>query len=72
MNIKKRIFNFICFFVILPITVIFTLAVGGEAIFGARSILDMLLGLGMAIIPWVWLILAYKYLLKIFDDKEIN
>ncbi|WPX99997.1 hypothetical protein Megpolyxen_01911 (plasmid) [Candidatus Megaera polyxenophila] len=72
MNIKKRIFNFICFFVILPIAVIFTLVVGGEAIFGARSILDMLLGLGMVIIPWIWLILAYRYLLKIFDDKEIN
>ena len=50
----------------------FTLAVGGEAIFRARSILDMLLGLGMVIIPWTWLILAYRYLLKIFDDKEIN
>ena len=70
MNIKKRIFNFICFFVILPIAVLFTLAVGGEAIFRARSILDMLLSLGMGIIPWVWLIMGYRYLIKIFDDKE--
>ena len=72
MNIKKRIFNFIYFFVILPIAVLFTLAVGGEAIFQTKSILDMLLGLGMITIPWIWLILAYRYLLKIFDDKEIN
>ena len=70
MNIKKRIFNFICFFVILPIAVMFTLVVGGESIFGTRSILDMLFGLSMVIIPWVWLIVAYRYLIKIFDDKE--
>ncbi len=69
MNIKKRIFNFICFFVILPIAVMFTLAVVGETILKG-SILEVLVFLGIGIIPWAWLIVAYRYLIKIFDDKE--
>ena len=69
MNIKKRIFNFICFFVILPIAVVFSLGVGGEIIFQTKSFLDMLSGLFMIIISWIWLLLAYRYLIKIFDNK---
>lgn len=74
MNIKKRIFNFICFFVILPISLVSTtgaiIGISVEVYFNKLSIVYMLSTLLIVIISWTWLIVAYMYLIKIFDDKE--
>lgn len=68
----KRIFNFICFFVIAPIVTLFSIVVPTVIIIESKtlSFLDFL-GPGFGIIGlWTWLILAYKYLIKLFDSEQ--
>ena len=54
----KQIFNFLCFFIISPIAAFCS--------FVMASSLDWK-GLVCSILIWLWLILAYKYLIKLFD-----
>ena len=70
MSIKKRIFNFVCIFIIAPIAAFFTVAIGGETLFRTSLFLNKLLGLFGIGIMWVWLILAYRYLVKMFDSTK--
>ena len=65
MNKKfKRIFDFICFFIIVPIVVttsgfIITQNLG----LGFSKLELLLITLGI----WIWLVLSYRFLNKIFD-----
>lgn len=65
----KRIFNFICFFIVVPIALIFSIAPLIIIIIESKtlSFLDFLapiFGIGCL---WLWLIFAYRYLIKLFD-----
>jgi hypothetical protein len=57
MSVKKRIFNFVCIFIIAPIAAFFTIFLGRGNLFGFG-------------IMWVWLILAHRYLVKMFDSTK--
>jgi hypothetical protein len=68
----KRIFNFICFFVIAPIATLFSIFVPTVIIIESKtlSFLDFL-GPGLGIIGlWTWLILSYRYLNKSFTLRQ--
>jgi len=54
----KRIFNFICFFVIAPVATFISSCVLFPFSFTNLFIIAFF---------WLWLILAYKYLIKLFD-----
>jgi hypothetical protein len=62
----KRIFNFICFFVIVPVVTFLSIAVLVDIIrkFDALYFLVLIFVIGCC---WAWLILAYRYLIKMFD-----
>lgn len=55
----KRIFNFICYFCIAPMFGFILY----DSIYIPFSILDILPFIGV----WIWLVLAYKFLIKLFD-----
>ena len=57
-NTLKQIFNFFCFFIICPFVGICSLTV----FYNTRW-----LEVACLILVWLWLILAYKYLIKLFD-----
>ena len=61
-NMLKRIFNFICFFIIAPVALF-------SNIFILKEILS-LESLFWSAVAWLYMVLAYKYLIKLFDDKS--
>lgn len=65
----KRIFNFICFFIITPIVAFFTVFIPVIIIGESKSFsfLDLLWPIFGIVGLWIWLILAYGYLIKMFD-----
>lgn len=54
----KRIFNFICFFVITPVAAFLSSCILFPFRFENLCAIAFL---------WLWLILAYRYLIKLFD-----
>jgi len=54
----KRIFNFICFFVITPVATFLSSCILFPFRFENLCAIAFL---------WLWLILAYRYLIKLFD-----
>jgi len=66
----KRIFNFICFFVIAPMAFFISSICLGECFFRSSSIVLQLETLFITGCAWLWLILAYRYLIKLFDKNK--
>lgn len=66
----KRIFNFICFFVIAPIAFFISSICLGECFFRSSSIVLQLENLFITGSAWTFLILAYRYLIKLFDSEQ--
>ena len=64
----KRIFNFICYFCIAPVVVLTT---GGTFLACFYDYGGTFLCLGqwvlLSVCGWIWLLLAYKFLIKLFD-----
>lgn len=66
----KKIFNFICFFVIMPIAFFISSICLEERFFRSSSIVLQLKTLFITGCAWLWLILAYRYLIKLFDSRQ--